>query len=322
MKKIKISLVDVYEGFWTDSLVPRMLSSRHQVELVSDHKKADLILRGSIPEKRGKYLKCFNPKRFKSGSLNLRQKLDPLRNKIWIHVSGESPFATEIASFKSSECDFGVGHEISTDQNYLRVPLWMGSIDWTFEGLQRVDNITSRRLGGYIDPFVLTRPIDKADFFSRSKKVAFFAGHLRGHKRFIYEFVRSIVEVDCFGRAFKNKKTWETGESKLKTLRSFRFSLCPGNTLFPGYCTEKTPEAYAANCIPLAFFDATAELDFQQGSYINVLDHYAQGSATTLSEAIECPEKATKVFETPLLAKTPTLQPLDCFLEYVLKQIH
>ena len=92
-------------------------------------------------------------------------------------MSGESPSHSRDSSFLNSECDYGIGHEPIAEQNYVYMPHWYQSIDWSFQGFPRIDS-AFYRLGKPIQVDELTTGIPASKFRQRNKRCAFIASHM------------------------------------------------------------------------------------------------------------------------------------------------
>ena len=59
-----------------------------------------------------------------------------------------------------------------------------------------------------------------------------------------------IGDVDVFGGIARNTKQ-TTAKEKFEISQKYKFVFAFENDLFPGYVTEKAPEAYATGAVPL-----------------------------------------------------------------------
>ena len=63
---------------------------------------------------------------------------------------------------------------------------------------------------------------------------------------------------------------WASDFRKSDILQQYAFNLCPENGLYPGYATEKIPEAFAAGCLPIAYVDESVCVDFNPKAFVNL----------------------------------------------------
>jgi hypothetical protein len=81
-----------------------------------------------------------------------------------------------------------------------------------------------------------------------------------------------IGKVDVFGGIARNTK-YSRADFKYDVAQDYKFVFCFENDLFPGYVTEKAPEAWATGAIPLywgldsaGFFNSEAMLNLSEFS--------------------------------------------------------
>jgi hypothetical protein len=110
--------------------------------------------------------------------------------------------------------------------------------------------------------------------------------------------------------------------SKFDVLREFRFCLCPENSIYPGYHTEKVVDAWYGGCVPLYSGDRLLDRDFNQTAIINYQDDLDMGRFVERVRALEAdPAAYEKVRSQPLLTQRPSLEPLIAFLRNAVGQI-
>lgn len=86
--------------------------------------------------------------------------------------------------------------------------------------------------------------------------------------------------------------------------------------MYPGYYTEKIPEAFAAGCVPLAWADTNLCTDFNPAAMIN-LGTMMNNGFDNLAEAIQSPAVLRNLSECALVQRRPSLDPLKAFLQTV-----
>jgi hypothetical protein len=97
-------------------------------------------------------------------------------------------------------------------------------------------------------------------------------------------------------------------KSKFAILPEYRFCLCPENSIYDGYVTEKLIDAYAGLTVPLYSGDVSVAEDFNYKAFLNYQEtnnmEYFVSKALMLSTN---DEYYREIFEQPLLNQEPSL---------------
>lgn len=322
MKKLKVALIACHSNYIKEDLIPAILDKIYNVEFISDAKNADIILQGVFFNNNQDqnnfkgFLKYFG-KRFgylRSLEINsFKDVVDPYRNKIWIHVSGESPNNSDKSSFFNSECDYGIGHETIVNPNYVRMPYWYQSLDWTNWGFERTED-SFYRLGRPIQIAELMTGISPTEIKKKKLRCALFASHLTAPREVFVQEIQKFVDVDIFGLNGSGPIQFRNKVPKRDILNNYVFTLCPENKLYPGYITEKTPESFACGSFPLSWYLDSSESDFTTESHFNIAAYGAKSVSCdgTLSDLVQKRYQHIKNHGVePLLSKAPSL---DCII--------
>lgn len=327
-RALRVATIDTYAGFWEDSLVARLLRSRHGAEHTDNPVDADLVLRGPFAGPQSPSTAAFEADQ---GDLNsyrrqLRQQLGRT-GQVWLQVSGESPSYSPIASFSSSLCDFGIGHEWLPQQpRYCHLPHWMETLDWSARDVPPAPR-QQARLGRGIDPHDLLQPI-AARFpyaLERPWQACLISSHWLGNRLWLYDEVRRVLPVQVYGRAASHaiRGHDHSDFEKQTVLQSHLFALCPENDLHPGYCTEKVVDAFACGAIPLGWFlpaPGGHPWRFNPEAVINLLDLSSRGIGRgLLLDVLSKPQRLERLLHSPLLLQPPSLDPLEAFLASVVE---
>jgi hypothetical protein len=162
-----------------------------------------------------------------------------------------------------------LGFSRATIKDYIRLPLWMMSINWFGADNDRLVNprlIPLKSLtesqGSGVRPkfcsFVVTNPNNPV-------------------RNAALDLMERIDHVDSAGRyrnncgdaLFAGLGGGGGEEKKVAWLRNYRFSITYENSLGDGYVTEKLFHAKAAGCVPIYWGDAeAAAIDFDAGGYL------------------------------------------------------
>ena len=223
---------------------------------------------------------------------------------------------TENARYEPA--DFTIGFDLGvTDERHFRMPLWWTSIDWSRHGVR---NVPSPRIRKLIDIETLMQPLGEG-VLQRLRKAAFFTTHMLQPRGTIFSELSQTIEIDGYGPYFDPSIEQHNSSNIFKDdiLQNYMFNLCPENTMFPGYYTEKVPEAFGAGCIPVTWADQNIAREFNQGAFINLADFAATGYREGFKRAVSA-ESMARLVSTPLLDKVPDFASLMRFVEQIIDQ--
>lgn len=292
--------------FFHDTLFFRLLSklTPNGIEITSPV-NADIIIYGPF----GRDLKAFGPfvkRKNKKGLVKL-----PKRTYQPLHV-----FHTIESERPSDIYDYSITFDYMQNQsNHFRLPYWLESIDWEHEGLGRGQH---PRISRRITIEELMSPLGD-EFTRRNGKCAAFFGHLREPRATFMEVLANRIEIDGYGRAFdlSVKSAEKSGIDKDAVLKEYSYCLCPENSIYPGYYTEKILEAFAAGCLPISWADSNVADDFNPDSFINLLPFASVGYEKSLNQ-LNDPKAMEKFAGAPLLLERPSLDPLKKFIRAII----
>lgn len=140
-----------------------------------------------------------------------------------------------------SAIDLSLGFDSGDTKRYMRFPLW---IMWLFP--PDVDYAYIKKWCEQIN-----NPANAS--YDNRKFCAFLCSHDDIGRREVYDQLSTIGRVDCDGKLFHNNDDLmlKYGDDKLRYLRDYRFNLCPENSSYKDYVTEKIFEAIASGCVPV-----------------------------------------------------------------------
>jgi hypothetical protein len=206
------------------------------------------------------------------------------------------------------------------DPRQIRVPYWMEMLDWGKEGFDL--GTVNRRHGRLLAVDRLLQPLGDA-FLAKPFKAAVFVSHLRSPRRGLIDAVRHVMPVDGYGPAFDASLAdhESSGFTKCDVLAGYGFNLCPENSLFPGYYTEKIPEAFDADCLPITWADPAVRFDFNPRAFVNLctdgdLDAHGRPQLPDLTM-----ERLRRYAAEPLLLTRPSLEPIIDFLKRMIAEL-
>lgn len=145
-----------------------------------------------------------------------------------------------------SKFDLSLGFDYETIEdkvNYMRLPLWILYLipfDATFEDIR--DLIKN-----------LNHPQHRSAVYHTRFGCNISKHDNNGIRRKMITLLSKIDEIKCAGNFMNNTSELrnEFKDNKLHYLRNFKFNICPENSNFPGYVTEKIFESIQAGCIPI-----------------------------------------------------------------------
>jgi len=203
------------------------------------------------------------------------------------------------------------------NQNHLRLPYWMEMVDWSHEGIIGNKNL---RFGGLLSLKQMGTPLG-TNFMSRPRRAALITSHFFEPRKTLFEAVSKCITVEGFGPHF-NKAIRNHNQSnflKKEILKNFAFNLCPENGLYPGYYTEKIPEAFVSGCLPISWVDGNIRADFNPKALIN-LEPMAWNNFENLNSLLHSEALLQQYCEQPLLTSQPSLEPAKAFIKEILCQ--
>lgn len=209
---------------------------------------------------------------------------------------------------------FNCAFSISTDPfsysfTNFRLPLWFFEIDWFDSGIgtaskqQVLDILVNGIYANHI-------PMQARDFC-----VTIF-NNPEGFRLELLSQLNQIGSVTGYGRPFGNWfDTSSSYKSKIPLIEKYKFNLCPENSLFPGYYTEKCFHAKLAGSIPIYFADSHVSSDFNVKSFLNAYDYHDLSELMSVVNSLsQNPESADIYSRQPLLHCMPSL---DLFLDFM-----
>jgi hypothetical protein len=200
----------------------------------------------------------------------------------------------------------------------FRLPLWWWLLDWP--GFGELSRRRPAAVGPYghqelipIDTLMRRRPPSTAEDFC-----VLVAGNPEPLRMNLYAALRTLGPVTGYGTVFGNPLR----ASKLEVLRKFRFCLCPENSIYPGYHTEKLVDAWYGGCIPLYSGDRELSREFNPAALLNYQDYLDTGSFLKAVQRLrDEPQFYADVHAQPLLRQRPSLAGLISFLRAAVGQI-
>ena len=215
----------------------------------------------------------------------------------------------------------GYDHSLSFDRDIyggrnFRLPLWYSRLAWDgFKQKPRKDNMHNHGYEQLIPIKQLTQS-RKLDIKAKDKFCALIANNPEGLRINLYNSLSKYKQVDGYGNMFGKPLR----KSKFAILPEYKFSLCPENSIYDGYVTEKLIDAYAGGTIPIYSGDISVEDEFNYDAFFNyqffMSTHELKRQVISLDENIEMYQN---MYEQPLFDEEPFLEDAIEFVRSIVK---
>lgn len=223
------------------------------------------------------------------------------------------------------DCDYSITNDIAADNpNHLRIPNWKDHIDWSennsVDKLHYSEQI-GKRFGSLLKISELMKP-QGSDFIFKNRNMSLITSHLREPRRSMYLKFSSHFKVDGYGPFFDKriKHHNKSNFTKKEIMSDYAFNLCPENTLYPGFYTEKVPESFIAKSLPITWADHNINYDFNEKAFINLIN-YQFNNYEDIIELLKQDSFLKKFTHEPLLLKSINLEKETIFIEKILKKL-
>jgi hypothetical protein len=216
------------------------------------------------------------------------------------------------------KADFAISYDLDIDSDrHFRLPYWMEMIDWSHEGL--VGN-RNPRYGALLKLERLQAPLGD-QFLKRAQKAVLISSHLQEPRAACLSALQELMPVDGMGPYFnKDIKHHHTSNFlKKQILQEYAFNLCPENGMYPGYVTEKIPEAFAAGCLPITFVDESVSVDFNSKAFMNLAPMLGN-NFEKMDELLSSKSHLDNYAQQPLLIDGLTILGLQKFVRNIINR--
>ena len=155
-----------------------------------------------------------------------------------------------------------------------------------------------------IDEMLKSRDVD---YLSRQKFCVAFIGKAYPFRMQAIAALSAIGKVDVYGGIAKNSNR-KAALIKFETAQKYKFVFAFENDLFPGYVTEKAPEAWATGAIPLYWGSDPAEY-LNQDAMINLANYQNLDTFTErVGQVAGNPKLWSNIANQPILNRKPDLE--------------
>ncbi len=160
----------------------------------------------------------------------------------------------------------------------------------------------------------------EVNYVRRKKFCVAFIGKAYPFRMQAIAALSKVGKIDVFGGISRNADSAKAME-KYKTAQDYKFVFAFENDLFPGYVTEKAPEAWATGAIPL-YWGLDSANSFNPNALLNLADFDSLESySREVSEVAASPERWAAIASQPLILNMPNLDKVIEVLRSALKPI-
>jgi len=198
----------------------------------------------------------------------------------------------------------------------LRLPIWYARLAWPgFIQKPRKPNFHNHGYEDLISIESLTRG-RTLDMSQKTKFCAMVAGNPEGLRVNLFNSISEYRRVDGYGNMFNRPLR----KSKFDLLKDYKFSLCPENSIYDGYITEKLVDAYAGGTVPIWSGSVCNDEELDDGPYLNYYDIQSMDWFINHIKKCDQDNDLYKYFyERPLLNKAPSLDDAIQFVRSIVK---
>lgn len=190
---------------------------------------------------------------------------------------------------------------------------------WWLTSSDLIEPVISPYLGRAItiEEMLTTRP---SSWKTRKKFCVAFIGKAYPFRMQAIAALSKIGKVDVYGGIARNQSK-SVAKKKFTTSQDYKFVFAFENDIFPGYVTEKAPEAWATGAIPL-YWGLDPQGYINQNSMLNLANfNNLEDYITKVQETSQSAKLWSEIAEQPFLAKRPNLNQVIEVLRRALKPL-
>ena len=219
-----------------------------------------------------------------------------------------------------------VGYDYSLSFDYddydgrnCRLPLWYSRLEWEgFKYRVRKPNRLHHGYEGLIPINTLTSRREIEDGIAKKHFCVLVANNPEGLRINLYNTLSQYKQVEGFGNMFNRPLV----QSKFEIMPYYKFALCPENSIYEGYVTEKLIDAYAGGCIPLYSGTISVSEEFNSGAFINYRTFNSMAEFIGQVKYVDNNSQVyTNMYGQPLLRHKPSLNHALAFMHNIMGNI-
>tara|TARA_Y100000591_G_C21720162_1_gene638290 strand:+ start:36 stop:1007 length:972 start_codon:yes stop_codon:yes gene_type:complete len=319
MKELNISYLWCHDNV-KEFIIPKIIESYFSFKINwCKPNKAEILIVGNF-RKYKKFYEYFNKKTYIQKFLKdiefSKNKFFKIKNKKIILF-----YNVENERIDNTKYDFVIGSDFNYNNtdNYMRIPTWKNYINWDHLKLRvsSLNSLNAVRFGNHYNLFEMMKPQGEL-FLSKRKNICCFFTHVSEPRKSMIRVIENYFKIDGYGKYFdsKIKNHNSSNFSKLEIFKNYFANFCPENEIFPGWYTEKVPDAFLGKTLPITWSDQNIENDFNKLSFINLNDNL--GNLDEIFLELRSEEFLKKFSKEPLLLKEINLNNEIKFVEKML----
>jgi hypothetical protein len=212
-----------------------------------------------------------------------------------------------------------MSHDMDTwgGRNFY-LPLWMLHVKWpgVIGSVARINHHHSTEQPAPIERLMRERV--GSVWSEKTKFCAIICSNPEILRMNLMSELSRYKKVDGFGPAFGKPVL----RPKHEILKDYKFCLCPENSYYPGYVTEKLLHAYAAGTVPIYFGGLGKTGIYNRRAFVDYSDSFNVTELMAQVVALDSiKDLYDSVYREPLLVAAPTLQPLLVFMSNAIKNL-
>ena len=319
MKKLNISHIWCHDNI-KEYIVPKIIESYFSFKINwCKPDEAEILFVGNFRKykKLYQYLdqKIYIKKFIKKLELSKKNFLKNKKKQIVIFYSVEN----DRIDHEKYDYIIGSDYNYNNSEKYIRIPTWKNYINWHHLKLNvsPSNTLNAVRFGSHYNLFEMLQP--QGDLFIKKKKdICCFFSHISEPRNSMIKLIKNHFNLDGYGKYFDNKIKNHNSSNFIKQeiFKNYFANFCPENEIFPGWYTEKVPDAFLGRTLPITWCDQNIKNDFNKLSFININKNLENISETLLE--LKSEEFLKKFSKQPLLLKEIDLNKEIKFVETIL----
>ena len=158
------------------------------------------------------------------------------------------------------------------------------------------------------------------DYERRKKFCVAFIGKAYPFRMQAIAALSKVGKVDVFGGISRNENSSKALE-KYRTAQDYKFVFAFENDLYPGYVTEKAPEAWATGAIPL-YWGLDSANSFNPNALLNLTNFNSlEEYVSEVEKVAKSPQRWSAIASQPLIYKKPSLEKVIKVLQTALRPL-
>jgi hypothetical protein len=157
----------------------------------------------------------------------------------------------------------------------------------------------------------------EVEFEKRKKFCVAFIGKAYPFRMQSIAALSKIGKIDVFGAIARNTKKTRANE-KFEISQQYKFVYAFENDYFPGYVTEKLPEAWATGAVPL-YWGSDITNSMNPAAFMNAADYPTiENFALAVGDVAKSPDRWREIAQSPLIINRPSIDEVVTRLSRIL----